>query len=308
MTCMLHNILVSGGIILDRLFKVSCLPQPYFEANILEYSSHFGGRGANVAVMCATLGIQTGLLAPVGSNFASSGYKEFLTTFNIDLRGVFEVSTMEMPEVLIFTDPDNKQITFVSGVDEIYSNFQVPVLLIEEYSIVHVSSSGNPEFNISLADSAQKSGCTVFFDVGNDPHVMDEGYLEKMIPNVDILFLSDKEFQQIASRIAVKDPQTFIDAGITAVSILRKEDRSAVLYTSEGTFETPSLVNQCVDPTGASDAYCAGFLAALARGYTLFECAVLGSIMSACAVEHTGGQSAMISWEELLSKYKKIHL
>jgi adenosine kinase len=305
---MLQNILVSGGIIRDHLYKVSCLPQPYFEANVLGYSSHFGGRGANVAVMCAHLGIQTGLLAPVGNNFVSSGYKEFLTSFNIDLRGVFEVPDMKMPEVLIFTDTDNKQITFVSGVDEIYKDFQVPVLLLEEYSLVHVSSSGNPECNVSLVTSARESGCSVFFDVGNDPHVLDEGYLDRMIPNVDFLFLSDKEFQQIASEVGVKSPQDFLDTGIQSVSILNKDDRSATLYTSEGTVETPSLVKHCRDPTGASDAYCAGFLAALARGFTLSDCSVLGVIMSARAVENTGGQSIMGSWEELLSQYEKIAL
>jgi len=306
MTSMLQNVLVSGGIILDHLYKVSCLPQPYFEANILEHSSHFGGRGANVAVMCASLGIQTGLLAPVGVDFASSGYKDFLMHSNIDLRGVFEVPTMNMPEVLIFTDPDNKQITFVSGVDEIYKDFQVPTSLLEEYSIVHVSSSGNPEFNISLAASSQKSGCTVFFDVGNDPHVTDPGYLEDMVLHVDFLFLSDREFQKIKSSIQVETPEDLLDAGIPSVLILNKDDRSSTLYTSDTTFKTPSFVKECIDPTGASDAYCAGFLAGLARGYTPFDCAGFGSIMSSYAVEHTGGQSALISWEELLNRYQKL--
>ena len=305
---MQQRILVSGGIVLDHLYRVSSLPQPYFEANILEYSRHFGGRGANVAVMLASLGIQTGIIAPVGTNFASSGYKDFLMSFNIDLRGVFEFSTMEMPEIFIFTDPDNRQITFVSRVDELYKDFKVPVHVLEDYSIVHVSSSGDPEYNISLAVSARKMGTTVFFDVGNDPHVTEPGYLEKMISHVDFLFLSDKEFEQVASKMQVKTPEEFLDFGIQSVLILNKHDRSSAVYTDEGTHSTPSFVKHCIDPTGASDAYCAAFLAAFAKGYTLQECAVLGSVMCSCAVERTGGQSALMSWEDLIDRYEKTSL
>jgi sugar/nucleoside kinase (ribokinase family) len=59
-----------------------------------------------------------------------------------------------------------------------------------------------------------------------------------------------------------------------------------------------------VDPTGAGDAYRAGFLLALTRGYSLSTCGKIGSTVASFAVQTRGCQTGLPTWEEMKARYE----
>src|SRR3990167_6045774 len=60
-----------------------------------------------------------------------------------------------------------------------------------------------------------------------------------------------------------------------------------------------------VDPTGAGDAYRAGFLKGLILGYNLKTCGQLGATVASFVVEEYGTQNHKFSWNTIKQRYKK---
>jgi ribokinase len=60
-----------------------------------------------------------------------------------------------------------------------------------------------------------------------------------------------------------------------------------------------------VDPTGAGDAYRAGFLTAFRRDYPLRTCAEIGSVTASFAVEACGCQTNLPDWDAMAARYAR---
>jgi adenosine kinase len=66
----------------------------------------------------------------------------------------------------------------------------------------------------------------------------------------------------------------------------------SVVYQGKKVFQIPAAkVNGVVDPTGAGDAYRAGFLAGMFEGQDLHQCGWLGAVAAAYSVEKAGTQT-----------------
>ncbi|MEE8522607.1 MAG: PfkB family carbohydrate kinase, partial [Thermoanaerobaculia bacterium] len=64
-----------------------------------------------------------------------------------------------------------------------------------------------------------------------------------------------------------------------------------------------AAIDALVDPTGAGDAYRAGFVAGLMEGRDLEVCGRMGSVAAAYAVEQNGTQSHAYSREDFARRY-----
>jgi len=59
-----------------------------------------------------------------------------------------------------------------------------------------------------------------------------------------------------------------------------------------------------VDPTGCGDAYRAGLLYGMARGWAWRKCAGLASVMGSIKIAHRGGQNHRPSRETIAARFK----
>jgi nucleoside kinase len=60
-----------------------------------------------------------------------------------------------------------------------------------------------------------------------------------------------------------------------------------------------------VDPTGAGDAYRAGFLAALHKGYEPLTACRIGTVTASFVVEQTGCQTNLADWGRMEERYRQ---
>ena len=65
----------------------------------------------------------------------------------------------------------------------------------------------------------------------------------------------------------------------------------------------PAILAQPKEPTGAGDAFRAGFLAAIASGLGLERAAQLGNLIAACALETVGPQEWELKPEPLTARF-----
>lgn len=301
------DLLTTGGITFDNLFWVDRLPEKHFEAVIRRYGRYFGGRAPNVAVAAAKLGIKTSVVSSVGDDFASGGYEDYLIKLGVDLRGVIKVPKKKTKQIFIFTDLQGNQITFFHyGAESYFEKMKVPVSLIKESKIVHISSSGDYKFNIKCARTAYESNVSVSFDPGNDPFTEIPEYLREIIPCATFLFMNDVESHGILTRLGLDNISQILDLGPRVVVIISKSDKSSVVSTKETSERIPSATSVIKDPTGASDAYVGAFLTAHVKGYDLKTAGMLGAVEASFAVESFGSQTNLPFWDFLCKRYYTI--
>lgn len=291
------DLLAIGGITLDHLFWTDRLPQKHFEATIREYGLYFGGRASNVAVAARKLGLKTGIVSPVGSDFISSGYEHHLVELGVDMRGIIRVPAKKTKQIFIFTDSQGNQITFFDfGAESFFKEMKIPVDLIIESRIVHITSSGDYKFNIQSAKAAHDNDVLVSFDPANDPSTEIPEYLQAMIPYTKFLFMNDVEVSGIVKRLGLGDVKEILNLGPHAVIVIDKNSKSSIVYTMDAVQKIPSVLRQTKDPTGASDAYIAAFLVGCLRGYNLKTAGMLGAVEASFVVESFGSQTNLPDW------------
>jgi ribokinase len=175
-----------------------------------------------------------------------------------------------------------------------------PADLIAKSKIVHISSSGDMNFNIMCAKIAHEYGSLVSFDPGNDPFAEDPEYLQNMVRNTDFLFFNDVEMSGILGRLKLGSISQII------VTVISKKDKSATIFTEKRVEKIPSLVSIINDPTGGTDGFIAGFLVGYLRGYDLPTIGRIAACEASFIVEQVGCQTALPSWEDLCVRYKLI--
>jgi adenosine kinase len=68
-------------------------------------------------------------------------------------------------------------------------------------------------------------------------------------------------------------------------------------------FIKPAKPKNTSDPTGAGDAYRAGFLAGYLRGFDLKTCGQMGSVAAVFTVEKYGTQTHKFTFKEFANRY-----
>ena len=297
------DLLAVGGLTLDQIFRVPRLPKKHFEAEITEFGTFFGGRAPNVAAMGAKIGLETGVVSSVGQDFTTSGYEDHLRRLGVDLRGVIKVPEEKTKRILIFSDVKGDQITFFYfGAEKYFEKMEVPISLIKESKIVHISSSGDYRFNVKCAKVARENDVLVSFDPGNDPFAEIPEYLKGVISRTSFLFMNDVELPGILGRLELSEVDDLLDFGPRVVVIINKKNKSSKVYSKDTIEKIPSALRKVKDPTGASDGYIAGFLTGYVKGYDLKINGMLGVTEASFIVEKLGCQTNLPEWNQLSTR------
>jgi sugar/nucleoside kinase (ribokinase family) len=90
--------------------------------------------------------------------------------------------------------------------------------------------------------------------------------------------------------------------------VIKRGEKGALLYehVSRSYWEIPAYPVTPVDPTGAGDAFCGGFLAGLRMKYDPFEAALMGSVSASFKIQGTGPFYPMEALEELVGARMEI--
>ena len=94
----------------------------------------------------------------------------------------------------------------------------------------------------------------------------------------------------------------------TEVVITTLGEHGSIVSTKNDSLNiAPCTARSVDDPTGAGDAYRAGFFTAYVNGYDLKTCGQVGSVAATYAVEHYGTQNHHFTKQEFAERYKKTY-
>jgi sugar/nucleoside kinase (ribokinase family) len=282
---------VVGHTAIDHIFLVPHLPNRHASTFVIDHQVYFGGGAANIAAGIATLGEQCTLVSAVGGDFAGSKYDRWMDHLGIK-REFFVEADARTATAYMFNDQDGDQVTFFEwGASERFRDMDAPGL-----DFVHMATA-DPDFNVRVAE---RSGFASF-DPGQDLLRYSREQLDAICANIDILFANQHEIRGMCETMEVRLEDLIARIPLVVCTM---SGEGSLIFEEGSRRHVPAVPVNLADPTGAGDAYRAGFLSALRRGYPPLTCAKIGTVTASFVVEQVGCQTNLPDWQRMEERYR----
>ncbi len=270
-------------------FKKHILPDQIHILNVAfmvpDMRREFGGTGGNIAYNLRLLGEAPALMATVGHDFGP--YEARLAELGISARHVRRLEDQFTAQAFITTDIDDNQITAFHPGAMSFSHMN-RVTDAPDAKLGIVSPDGRQGM-IDHAGQLSAAKIPYVFDPGQGLPMFSGPELLEMMAGARALTVNDYEARIVEQKTGRSVDE--IARAIEAVIVTRAGEGSSV-FTDGQRIDVPAVAPEAlVDPTGCGDAYRAGLLYGMARGWGWGKCAQLASVMGSIKIAHRGGQN-----------------
>lgn len=302
------SILISGSVAYDRImdyrgkFADSLLPDQLHQINVSflieDLKENFGGTAGNIAYSLALLQEHATILAAVGKDFAP--YQAWMQRHDIDTSKIVLEHNKPTAAAYIMTDQGNNQIAafHLGAMAMPYPPLNTVVPKETKYAIV---APGNIFDMVAFPKLYRERNIPYLFDPGQNIPALSGEDLRTCITGAKALIANDYEMRMIQEKTGWNHDDLLFAAEMLVTTLGENGSR---IETKNETISIP--VAQCPtvkDPTGAGDAYRAGFLKGLLHDLSLDQCGKLGSTMAAYTVEQYGTQTHAPTFHEIKKRY-----
>ena len=301
--------LICGSLAYDTImvfpdqFKNHILPDKVHILNVSflvpRMRREFGGCAGNIAYNLKLLGGEPIPMATVGQDFGP--YREWFVEQGIDMSQVKVIDELFTPQAFITTDLDNNQITaFHPGA--MMRSYENHVRNVPGVTFGIVSPDGR-EGMIQNAEEFAGGGIPFIFDPGQAMPLFNGEELRHFIELADYVTVNDYESNLLQERTGWNEDEIMqrVKAYITT-----RGPQGALIHTQDKTYDVPPAHERRVtDPTGCGDAFRAGLIFGIEKGYDWLTIGRMGNLMGALKVEHPGTQNQRFDYEGFNEQFKQ---
>ena len=250
----MSKILVIGDVIEDVIVIPESVIRPNTDTNSAIHKS-MGGQAANVASWLAFLGVQTRFVGCVG---LSDVRKLEAELDQIGIEAALQSSAKTTGSLVVLVQGASRSMLTDRG-----ANLDLNLRSIDPTGFAAVYLSGYSLFGRALGEikdfaaRVKQAGALLAIDPGSYGYIKDHGLEDfiELISEADLIFPNLEEDQLLGL------------SGLVALNVVTKGQNGAEAHWASGqSVEVAGLVTESIDPTGAGDAFCAGFLASLVAG------------------------------------------
>jgi adenosine kinase len=259
-----------------------------------------GGTAPNIAYNLALLGQKPEVVGTVGEDFAE--YRAWLDSKGVVTDGIKVIQGDFTASCFINTDLRHNQITaFYPGAMKQASTLSLAGIGLTARDLVLIAPN-DPTAMAGHAEECTRLGIPYLYDPSMQAPRMTAVELEAGFKGAKILTGNDYEFGMMAEKLGITEDQLRLKVPITVMT----KGEAGALITVEGiAYEIPpASPTAVVDPTGAGDAYRAGLVTGLARGFSWPVIGRLGALTAVYAIEHTGTQNHYYTIPEFVERYR----
>ncbi len=301
-------IIVFGSLNIDMLLQVEKLPQPGETVKSPYYDWVPGGKGANQAIAAGRAsqqGQKVAMVGKVGDDGFGTRCLNNLKRESINISGVGTSAKPTGCAAVIFDRSAENQIIVASGANADAEAEQVPNEVLDSNYVVLMQMEVRPDENWSLIQRAHAKGATTILNLA-PAHVVPKYALEAL----DYLIVNQIEARQIAEKLGLALEE---DAMKLAHSLAKSCDltciitigpKGSVAATATQGWRMQSLqLEKIADTTGAGDAFCGAFAAAIHEKKSLPEALKRASIAGSLTCLQPGAQTAMPQLADIEARY-----
>jgi adenosine kinase len=303
------NTLICGSMAFDTImvfkdqFKKHILPEQIHILNVAflvpEMRREYGGCAGNIAYNLHLLGGKPLIMATVGDDFAP--YARRLEKLSITQQHIRHVPDSFTGQAFITTDLDDNQITAFHPGAMGYSE-QNKVSEAVGVTLGIVSPDGRTGM-IEHAEQFVEAGIPFVFDPGQGMPMFSGSDLLRFIDQATYVTVNDYEAKLLQEKTgkSLKDIAKSVKALIVTLgadgSMIYTEGREIAIPTPK-----PAAV---VDPTGCGDAYRAGLMYGIQRGWAWETTGRLASLMGSIKIASRGGQNHAPTRDEIKAQFQQ---
>lgn len=293
---------VFGSVIVDTIFSVPTLPRP--GETVLADALYVGpgGKGANQAVAAAKIGTEVAMVGCVGSDAMAQTSMQGFASAGVDVCGIQTVEGPTGSAAVVVDAGGNNAIcvapaanrqTFAAQMTEAVWDRTTTLLMQMEIPLGEIEAA---VFEAGRRDVRSILNLAPAAPLGLEA-----------LKALDILIVNEVELDMLANQLGLKagtyEAMAKAAADTLDVTVVVTLGETGALCVSGDSFLTaPALAIDPVDTTGAGDAFCGVFAAALDAGLCLEDALAHGCIAGSLACLKTGAQESLPTAGEL-SKY-----
>jgi adenosine kinase len=260
-----------------------------------------GGVAANIAFSLGCLGLNPMLVGSVGPDFTE--YRQWLDEHGVDTSWVRESAVHQTARFTGTTDANLNQIaSFYPGA--MNEDVDIDLAKLSGRANLVVIGAGNPAAMLSMTAQCRKHEMPFAADTSQQLATLDGDQIRQLVTGAAYLFSNEYEASLIMHKTGWSAAELTAQVGVQVTTLAAagaRVDRAG---------EEPVIVGPVddvdpVDPTGAGDAFRAGFLAAVAWDLSLKRAAQLGNLLAVHVLETTGPQEYTLSPAELAARCAK---
>jgi ribokinase len=289
-------IAVVGAAMIDLTAYAKVIPAPGQTLQGDLFTTGFGGKGANQAVIAAHCGAEVHFIGKLGRDLFGESIAENFKRLGIGSQFIERSDTPNgVAHIWVDANGENRIIIIPGANYEIEPDKAVKAISsIADLAVVVAQSEIKQEVTLAAFSAAKKRGCVTILNPAPYQPLSNE-----LLEVTDWLIPNEIEFKELHGHASLSDEvlQSF-RPGKNSVVTLGSE--GAVLITSDGVLHRISAPKvDAIDTTGAGDAFVGVFAFALASGKSPEDAMKLGIKVASMSVTRKGAQSSYPSQAEI---------
>lgn len=300
--------LICGSVAYDTImvfhgkFGTHILPDQIHILNVSflvpDMRREFGGTAGNIGYNLKLLGEEPVVMATVGDDFGP--YQARLDALGISRAHIKQIAGAFVPQAFITTDLDANQITaFHPGA--MSSSYLNKVGDARGITLGIVAPDA-PDAMMQHAEQFHQLKIPFIFDPGQAMPAFKGGELQHFVELADYVAVNDYEARILEDRTG--ETIAKLTERVKAFFVTKGAEGS-VIYAGGQQITVPSVrENRRVDPTGCGDAYRAGLLYGIERGWSWEKIGRLANTMGSLKIEHRGPQGHTSTRDEIAQRYQ----
>jgi sugar/nucleoside kinase (ribokinase family) len=301
---MKYDLTCVGLTILDILGKgIGQIPEGGKTTLIEEIRITPAGTAAGPAVIAAKLGLKTALMGTIGNDDMGNILEQMLQKQGVDTAYLQKTPDRPTAATILAVNQEGARPNFHAlGATILLEIDESRRRCLTESRFVHWGGVGTmPNLDrgrgAEILKEAKNEGAVITCDfISPTPKTLAQ--LKLVMPSIDFFMPSFEEAREVAG--TNNPPETakyFIDLGAGAC-ILKMGAKGSLLVTREKQTPIPAFTVKAYDTTGCGDAFCAGFIAALAKGWDLETSCRFASATAALVATGLGSDAGVIDFAE----------
>jgi len=260
-----------------------------------------GGSAANAIHALAALGASCGYIGKIGKDVFGAAFQKEFSLKNI--RTHLLVSKKETGRVmaLVSQDSERTMATYLGAAADLKAR-ELSADMFEGFSYLFIEGYLVQDHKLieTAVDLARSRNLVIAVDLSSYNVVeANLSFLKRIIAEkVDIVFANEEE----AYAFTGKQPEEAVSelASICDIAIVKTGKTGSIIQRGKEVVKQGIVTAHAVDSTGAGDAYAAGFLFGITRGYQLKRCAEIAALVAGKSVEVIGAKIPDSLWPGLL--------
>ncbi len=325
------DILCVGDAVIDIFLKIE-KDNPHFDLdkeknkllisfgekiNVEKYILDVGGNAANTAVGLARLGLNTGLLAEIGTDEFS---QKIINKFREEKVGSDLIirSETEKTSFSVGINYNGERTLFVEHVTRDH-NFNLENINTKLIYLTSLGKNWEKAYSETLS-FARKNNIKLAFNPGTLQIENRNKLVTEVIENTDYLFINKEEAELILygkelgvnlhdgnENIIKKLLFGIKSLGAKNVIITDTKNGSFIYGENNRMYKFGIISVEVVEKTGAGDGYAAGFLAAINNNLSMQEAMLWGTVNSSSVITQIGAQKGLMFKKEMEEKLKNLY-